>query len=433
MLRNTLRIVLSLILATTMVCTVADDAYAKKKSTRTTRTTKSKASSSRSSSSIRNEKRRTEKEIAETRTKINENRQRTQARLDELNNINSQIQRQESTINDLNILINDLQDKSNAISDTIEVIEKSIGIITADVAASLRNAHILRYSMNPVSFLFSSSNYDEAQRRLNYLRQFERARNKKVAELAEKHDILSARRAQLDSVAQRRSTALTELSTAKSILASRKQESARVVADLKREGADLNKVLAEKRRKAKQLDDELNRIIAQEQQSYESSDKAKKKSKAKTKKDKTSSGKADEYRTLTGSFESNKGRLLFPVAGRYSIVGNFGRSQHNELDHVQVDNSGIDIAVAPGTKARAVFEGTVSSIFFMDGYENIVMIRHGSYVTVYAGLSNITVKKGQKVKTGATIGTIATIDGRTVLHFEVRKERTKLNPLQWVK
>jgi len=416
-----------------MVCTLADDAYAKKKTTRTTKTTKKKASPARSSSAIRSEKRRTEKEIAETRSKIDENRRRTQARLDELNTINNQIQRQESTISDLNVLITDLQNKSKAISDTIGVIEKSIGIITADVASSLRNARILRYSINPVSFLFSAENYAEAQRRLNYLRQFERARNKKVAELAKKHDILSERRAQLDSVAERRSSALTELSTAKSILASRKTESARVVADLKREGADLNKVLTEKRRKAKQLDDELNRIIAQEQQRIERDEKAKSKSKTKTKKDKASSGKADEYRALTGSFESNKGRLLFPVAGRYSIVGNFGRSQHNELDHVQVDNSGIDIAVAPGTKARAVFDGTVSSIFFMDGFENIVMIRHGSYVTVYAGLSNITVKKGQKVQTGASIGTVATIDGRTVLHFEVRKERAKLNPLQWVK
>lgn len=433
MLRNTLRIVLSLVLATTMVCTLADDAYAKKKTTRTTKTTKKKAPPARSSSAIRSEKRRTEKEIAETRSKIDENRRRTQARLDELNTINNQIQRQESTISDLNVLITDLQNKSKAISDTIGVIEKSIGIITADVASSLRNARILRYSINPVSFLFSAENYAEAQRRLNYLRQFERARNKKVAELAKKHDILSERRAQLDSVAERRSSALTELSTAKSILASRKTESARVVADLKREGADLNKVLTEKRRKAKQLDDELNRIIAQEQQRIERDEKAKSKSKTKTKKDKASSGKADEYRALTGSFESNKGRLLFPVAGRYSIVGNFGRSQHNELDHVQVDNSGIDIAVAPGTKARAVFDGTVSSIFFMDGFENIVMIRHGNYVTVYAGLSNITVKKGQKVQTGASIGTVATIDGRTVLHFEVRKERAKLNPLQWVK
>ncbi len=444
MLKRNLRIIITLVFAAAMVFTVADYTYAKKKATKTTKTTSKKqpSKSERTSATVKNEKQKTEKEIKETKQKLTENQKRTRQQLDELNNINSQIQRQESTIADLNALIANLDTQSRAVTDTITEIENNITILSADVAGSMRQARVRRFAINPITFVFASSTYAEAQRRLNYIRQLEHARNVKVDQLAAERHKLDTRRAQLDSISQRNTAALNQLSTANSILSARKNESARVVADLKRQGADLNKILAEKQRKARQLDAELDRIIAHEQELARREQERKnnrKTEQGKTKPNQGSkpntqqTGTADPDRTLTGSFASNKGRLLFPVAGRYTIVGTFGRSQHGDLDHVQVDNSGIDIAVSPGTKARAVFEGTVSSIFFMDGYENIVMIRHGSYVTVYAGLSNITVAKGTKVTTGQNIGTVATIDGRTVLHFEVRKEREKLNPLSWVK
>ncbi len=145
---------------------------------------------------------------------------------------------------------------------------------------------------------------------------------------------------------------------------------------------------------------------------------------------------ADADRKITGSFVANKGRLLFPIAGKYTIVGTFGRSNHQNLSNIQVNNSGIDILVSKGTTARAVYDGTVSSVFFMPGYQNIVILRHGDYLTVYAGLASLSISKGAKVKAGATIGTVYSDPddgGRTVLHFEVRHEREKLNPLDWVR
>lgn len=139
---------------------------------------------------------------------------------------------------------------------------------------------------------------------------------------------------------------------------------------------------------------------------------------------------------LSGSFESNKGRLPFPVAGKYKIVRAYGRQQHPELPHVTTENSGIDIEVAPGSTARAIFNGKVSAIFRQPGFNTIVMIRHGSYLTVYANLGDILVKNGEEVKAGQTIGRVYADpdDGnRSILHFELRKEREKLNPTAWVK
>lgn len=141
-------------------------------------------------------------------------------------------------------------------------------------------------------------------------------------------------------------------------------------------------------------------------------------------------------RALSGSFAANKGRLLFPVPGRYTITSNFGTNTHPGLAKVKVANLGIDIEVPAGTGARAVFDGVVSSIFRLEGYQNIVIVRHGEYLTVYGGLDRLHVKKGDKVKAGQQLGAIfidRTDDNRTRLHFEIRHEKQKLNPVEWVR
>jgi septal ring factor EnvC (AmiA/AmiB activator) len=145
---------------------------------------------------------------------------------------------------------------------------------------------------------------------------------------------------------------------------------------------------------------------------------------------------ADADRRLTGSFRDNKGKLLFPVAGKYKVVSSFGLSNHPELAKVQIQNSGIDLEVPQGSSARSVFDGEVSSVFRMEGYNNIVIIRHGEYLTVYAGIDKLYVKKGDKVKTNQSIGSVhcdTEDDNRSVLHFEIRHEKQKLNPLEWIK
>lgn len=135
-------------------------------------------------------------------------------------------------------------------------------------------------------------------------------------------------------------------------------------------------------------------------------------------------------------FASYRGRLPFPVDGRYIIVKRFGRQQHPTLPHVQTTNSGIDMQTTPGATVRTVFDGEVSAVFRPDGYNNVVVIRHGQYMTVYANLGSITVSTGQKVKAGQPIGSVYTDanDGnRSILHFEIRNRRAKENPELWLK
>lgn len=136
---------------------------------------------------------------------------------------------------------------------------------------------------------------------------------------------------------------------------------------------------------------------------------------------------------LSKNFANNKGRLPMPITGSYNIVGHYGNYSVSGLRNVTLENKGIDIRGQQGCSARAVFDGTVSSVFQYAG-SYIVMLRHGSYISVYSGLSTVAVRKGQAVKTRSTLGAIGKdTEGRYVLHFQLRNGSARLNPELWVR
>lgn len=141
-------------------------------------------------------------------------------------------------------------------------------------------------------------------------------------------------------------------------------------------------------------------------------------------------------RALASSFAQNKGRLPAPIRGSYSILRTFGVHQHSEHNRVQVNSSGVDFGVNGDSRAYAVFSGVVSRVFVIPGYGTAVILRHGNYLTVYANLSSVAVSTGSRVSTGQSIGSVgASPDGSSgrLLHFQLWYERTKLNPLAWIK
>ena len=149
-------------------------------------------------------------------------------------------------------------------------------------------------------------------------------------------------------------------------------------------------------------------------------------------------GKIETYKTdsedrrLSNIFERNKGILPAPITGPYAVVGHYGKYEVKGLRNVRLDNKGIDIKGKPGANARAIFDGEVSAVFQYNGLTN-VLVRHGSYISVYCNLSSVRVKKGSPVKTKDILGEIHTDkDGNTVLHFQLRKETAKLNPELWI-
>lgn len=139
-----------------------------------------------------------------------------------------------------------------------------------------------------------------------------------------------------------------------------------------------------------------------------------------------------EDRQLNGTFEQNRGRLPVPITGQYMIGNRFGTYNVPGLKNVQLENKGTNYVGRPGARARSIFAGEVTAVFQFGGSRN-VLIRHGSYISVYCNLSSVTVAKGQKVNAKDIIGTVADDGtGKCVLHFQLRKETTKLNPESWI-
>ncbi len=421
----------------------------------------------RDAAKIRKEQQATKKQIKETTQKINVNTRETKKQLSRLNSLNGEIEAKGAEINKMQVGVDSITRRLTTINDSINSLNSHMASLRDSYVKSLRKMQGTSGSMGSLAFIFSSDSFSEAYRKLRYMQQFDKWRKRKAQDIKATEKLLAERKTVLDTVRRSRNIELSKLNMLRKELEQKRVETDKVVAQLKSEGNNLRTVLREKEEQQRRLDKELDKIIAEEQARIERQRKeaerkeqerkrkeaeAKKKTTAQTPAPKpaetpaktsesakpaapsTSVAAAD--RALTGSFESNQGKLLFPVAGKYRIVRGFGRQKHPQLAHVETDNSGIDIEAISSKQARAVFDGTVSATFKQPGYGTIVMIRHGNYLTIYANLDAISVKNGDKVRAGQTLGTIITDpdeENRAILHFELRKERTKLNPMLWVR
>ncbi|MDE7377218.1 MAG: peptidoglycan DD-metalloendopeptidase family protein, partial [Muribaculaceae bacterium] len=148
----------------------------------------------------------------------------------------------------------------------------------------------------------------------------------------------------------------------------------------------------------------------------------------------SSQPKAASAKPAPSKIANSKGSLPYPITGEKKVVGFFGRSRHHDLSKIEIDNPGIEIQGKAGAQAVAVYDGQVAGVFFIDGLHNAVLVRHGDYITVYANIDTPVVKKGDKVHAGQQLGSVYAEDGMNpVLHFEIRKEKEKLNPMDWIK
>lgn len=441
----------SLLLSISVIFCPDDILAAKKK--RTTRTM----------STVKQEQRRAEKTLKDAGKKLNDNTRRTEQELVRLNQLEGEIKEKNREIDNIRTSLSAIDSDIKVAGDSLAVLEKNLAALKTQYAAALRKMQGNFRSKNLITFLFSASSFSDVTARYRYLREFSDWRKRKMQEISNASNLLGSQRRQLGSLQSERRKTLSSLTENESQLRSKRDETDKVVAKLKKEGSQLQKTIDNNQRKLKKLENELDRMILAEQKrqaeaqrkaeqaarqkKQQTASKNKKQPQGKTVNKPSASSKGNsemaavtsgnaESRALSGSFESNRGRLLFPVRGRYTIVKGFGRQTHPDLPNVVTDNPGIDIAASEGAKARSIFEGTVSGIFSQDGYNKVVMVRHGSYISIYANLSSINVRMGEKVRANQDLGTIyrdPEYGNKPVLHFELRRERAKLNPMQWIR
>lgn len=417
----------------------------------------------RNSKTVRKEQREAARRLEQTRGKIKMNEGEIRRGIARYESLGAEIAGADTRIAVLSHTVDSVSARAKNMADSVKATQARVDLLKESYAESLRSIRRQRQLSSSTAYIFSSRNFTEARKRLRYLRELSAWEAEKAGDLKEEVVILAARKAELDSTKTRLRYSLRQLENQKKKLESARTESDMLVGKLKRQGKQLEQVLREQQAQARRLDQELNRIIEEEaRQAAEAERKriaAEKAAKEKAAREaaaaKNKKGNATDKKTekkketpaapkprktvnvpLASSFDKAKGQLPMPVTGPAVIVSGFGRHTHKDFSKVEVQNNGIDIETAAGASAQAVYPGVVSMIISMDGYHNVVLVRHGEYITVYAGIATLSVRKGQEVKAGQPLGLLFSdpdADGRTRLHFEVRHEKEKLNPAEWLR
>ena len=393
------------------------------------------------------EKRRTQEEIKKITELIKATGKVKSTSLGELKALNRKLE-------DRKRLIGMIEREIGSLNNTISSNDKRIGTLSAELeslksnyARIVRQAYMNRNQQSTLMLVFSAKDFQQAFKRLYYLKVYSNLRKQQATLILNTQTELSDRRNRLETDLSTKRVLLGSEVKEKKQLSSEKFEQERTISELKKKESKLRKDLAKKESDSKKLSREIQRIIEREIKKERERAIAKL-NREKPKEKPVKPGKpateapekpiaefkvTPETKAISGKFESNKGRLPWPVE-KGVITETFGAHAHPVLKNISTLNNGIDIATQNGAAVRAIFEGEVSGVIAIPGANMAVIIKHGEYLTVYSNLVSVSVTKGQRVKTGQSIGVAGMdeADSKTEAHLEIWKGKTKLNPSEWI-
>lgn len=372
---------------------------------------------------LRKEKEKTSQEIEYINHLLKETNQNAKSSINRLSMLEHKIHLQERLISNINSELGYLDSTISRSSQNLDSLNADLAVIKSRYAGMIRYARRNQDQNNQLLFLLSADDFNQAYKRFSYLKQYADYRKTQVEEI----NSIKAKLGQLvEDLNQKKSTKqqlLTSKLSQSDQYAKQKADQKEYYSQLQKKEKDLRKKLENQQNIALKLEKEIEKIIAEEA----------KKSAAKTIKEpgrKTS----PELKHLSDDFSMNKGKLPWPLQ-KGLITDHFGEHPDPILKHVIRRNSGIDITTTSGERARAVFKGEVTKVLPNIGGNMAIILRHGSYLTVYSNLASVSVHVGQKVETRQELGTIFTDkedDNKTVLKFQLWYENNKLDPERWI-
>lgn len=382
-----------------------------------------------------------------------------------------------SQLNNLASLTGQIEERKNyilSISNDVNAVNQEITNLQAQLASlqselvdkkkkyasSVQYLYKNRSIQEKLMFIFSAKNFEQTLRRLRYVREYATYQRIQAEEILKKQKQIRDKESELQQVKLAKESLLKARENEKVELETKEKQKRSIVASLQRKQHSLQNEIYKKRSTARQLNNRIDQLVSEEierarRRAAEEASKAAeaeipKKGVSKREKKELSKSKSHSSRkkaeplevyslsradrVLSNDFASNRGRLPIPITGPYIITSHYGEYAVAGLHNVKLDNKGVDIQGQPGAQARAIFGGKVAAVFKLNGLFNI-LIRHGDYISVYCNLSYASVKSGDEVRTKQSIGGVfsdSSDSGRTILHFQLRKETQKLNPENWL-
>lgn len=368
---------------------------------------------------LQKEKQQNLEKIKEVEKILSETSAKKKNSLGELSALKQRIATQEKLISSITSEINYLDkdiDENNAF---IRALQDDLKKLKQEYASMLYAAQKANNSATRLTFLFSAPSFQQLVMRMQYMKQYSARRKLQAEAITMVQEELSGQVKVIEAKRAEKNTLLNDEVKENDNLADLRKKQNLLVKTLEKEEKSLKQDLEEIKKSLALLDKKINEIIKEEMEKAEREARAKSKTNT-------------NYVALSASFEDNRTKFPWPAQGFVSLP--FGRQQHPALKHVVIDNDGVNIQTKQNEKVKTIFQGEVKMVAFLPSIGNSIIIAHGEYFTVYSGLKEVYVKKGQKVTTGQELGVLqVNSEGVSELRFQIRKSTTALNPQLWLR
>ena len=378
------------------------------------------AAQNQSLDALRDEIRRAEEEIRATNELLAKTKKDKQVTQNQLKLIQNRIRNRKQIIANLEKQTQVINGDIGTKNDTVHAMQNELTQLRKEYADMVYAAYKNYKLNNFLVFLFASKDFNDATRRISYMRRYNRMRQQKAEQIKSVADSLHVQIGELENrkaeLTKVRDTRTQEVSS----LGKDEKQYESSLSEINTKSGKLSSQIRKKQSQINKLQQRIQAIIAEEARKNRATPK---------------SAAQEEYiANLSGRFDQNKGLLPYPVRGGV-IVDRYGVHPHATQKGLMVNNKGVNIASGSGAEVRAVFEGDITQIVFVQGLNNTVIIRHGNYLTTYSNLASVNVKTGDKVTLNQVIGRLSNSDNSDdcVLHFEIWKETENLNPEQWLR
>jgi septal ring factor EnvC (AmiA/AmiB activator) len=418
----------------------------------------SAAASAQSRDDLEKRRREIQQEIAELQRSQNLIQKDKKANLAQLAMIQTKIRKRNAVINNINDQVTLIDNSIFSNNREIYRLKKQLDTLKGQYAKTVVYAYQNRSNYDMINFLFSAASFNDAIRRIQYLKSYRGYREEQVATITNTQKLLEQKINTLSENKKEKSKVLMEQTKEMKTLEEEKKEQNSYVAKLKAREKELGKEMAAKKRVANNLQNAIAAIVKREIEAArkKAEDEARREAAARTAAAKAAGNETaaapaakpttnatvptrkynvlestPEVTKVSMNFEQNKRNLPWPV-DKGTISSPFGRRKIEGTSLFE-DNSGVTIATVAGSNVKAVFEGVVSAVYDIQGSQTVT-IKHGKYFTTYYNLSSVSVNKNEQVKMGQVLGKAGiNDDGDGEILFLVNLESRLMDPEQWLK
>ena len=353
--------------------------------------------------------------IQEAETILKETEKSKNITVGKLNVINKQIRNRQSLISNLRSDIKVQSDEIILIRNLIMSLKRDLRILNNEYSDMIYSSYKSRSSLDKLTYIFSSKDYNQMFRRFNYIFQYSKFRKNQIIEINKVYEELEYQENNLSDINKKQKKLLDDELSENNKLQKLKGRQRKIISDLNKKQRNLRKEIAERKVALENLDKLIRDIIRREKEAL------------------LKNGDDDiNLLEITEGFEANIGKFEWPVKSGF-ISNKFGEHPHPIIKNIKVKNDGIDIQTSKSSQVHAIYDGKVSTVAFIPGMNNVVIINHGEYYTLYAKLKNLKVQKGDLISEKQVIADLVTNnDGITQLQFQIWKNNIKLNPENWI-